>query len=309
MKTQKSITERGPFQKKMCEKMRNQRKAEALAKCNADIFDNIPSWDNEIIATLLQNESYFKNSVDSEEFQTRLNNLIAPYLVSVDAMINPADLVWYVRNYPEYVAHESEEIVCKIVKEISLFALISGINHEIIADLTRNAGTIGHVDREGKYPKTEAFRAKIFEIIDIIKSKTKVEEGEFWVVTNKTLVEEIFPSILAHDPANRFFREQKTLDNFTHHGNFENVNIYSYRYYPENQILIGMKSPIKGYCFYPFLVVGPKKQSEYAFITEMQNGKEITIPSDNDQDIFVMWFAKKLLREGSKNYGIVNIYN
>lgn len=288
---------------RMVDGIEKKRKQENFAKYGAFVRD-FKIWEPEDVATLISNSLLCQQYVDKVEPSTsmaminQINEIIyktiLPYIAKVSAATNFTGLILYERLRESSgftrLVEESEAIVCKhlylddIDSEVCpLFGayaknikdidkLIQYLEFEVLTDLIMNAGTLC---RTGLSPESNQLKLK--EVCEMIDKKVH------WKFTKWAVMD-----VATFDSMKDSFDHADYIgsNNFGRCFYIKEIDCYCYPYeaFKKDMILVGCKPHPKhyGYSFQFYLP-----------LVEIA-GRSVSI------------YAKKLIREGSKYYGLIS---
>lgn len=215
-------------------------------------------------------------------FYDLMSSMVTPYLFDTRVIRNGNHLVSYMRMRGESIVCEMEEVCassyvenynyCKDVEE-ALRAIVKTIDEQTISDVISNCGAYG-------LTAFNDIESVIEEVIEKIDEATGTKEPKFV----------ISPPELVNWKTTRKADCVKLNDNLkllTSEETNKPYNLYISRLMKDNEILVGVKSSSKfnGYVFCPYMMMCDDASRERA----------------------MMRAGKKLLREGSKFFGKIEV--
>jgi len=256
-----------------------EREVEAIHskwKDKADLSCGI--WTEQCVAIILENQKSFseflETDFDIDRIKSKLSQIISPYLLGCTPLVDQNGLIFYKRDRGDKWVFESENYCCGIYD-----AGIDELNKLLIEDLINWSGTVYHYTcPENSLFDTEFHitrNASLRNMIDSVKAK----------ILEKTNIdkEELSFSILTHpDNHDCLIKVLLHEDKFVLSGGSTDSLEYTSTYMPKDKVLIVAKPKsdyyLNGYVFSPFMVDLPSRTC----------------------------MIRKLLREGSKMFGVIN---
>lgn len=288
------------------EKKKNRKKELKDKWCKSHDISDCGKWTQEDLAVILENQTLiheiYNTNPQLDLVKKMLLNFAAPYLVHAETLLEPLELVLYYRKREnDHITWEREDI-CTCLSKFYLsekininklcgkeiyfkFDLILNpkfkqsenwtktivdiLDFEVLSDITNNA----------KYKimcKPNKIKEKLNKCISILEEKNIFGDNENWIVTSPKIALKLNTR-----------EKSKLTQNLDYCGNYNGTKVYSTKLIPEDRIILGFLSPsgIHSYCFKPYVLVGP---------------------TWNDGTLELK-YAKKLFKEGSRNYATIKV--